>query len=106
MDIHPFPGSSSITKNAICFFEFDADYPMARHTSYDYTSNTKNILFVVRAVYTVGNYDCMLPSVHSRVVRPVLILFVRYVQSRVLPGWKYQDLRPGIRIYTGSILCA
>ncbi|KAK3715566.1 hypothetical protein LTR37_007054 [Vermiconidia calcicola] len=46
-------------KNGICFFEFNADYPMARHSGYGYTTNTKNIYFVVRAVYTVGNYDYM-----------------------------------------------
>jgi primary-amine oxidase len=44
--------------NSICFFEFDADYPMARHSSGNYVANSKNIYFVVRSVSTVGNYDC------------------------------------------------
>jgi primary-amine oxidase len=52
-------GKVYTTKNSVCFFEFDSDYPMARHSGYDYISNTKNIKFVVRAVYTVGNYDYM-----------------------------------------------
>ena len=45
-------------KNSVCFFEFDADFPMARHSS-EYVTVRKNIYFVVRSVYTVGNYDCM-----------------------------------------------
>lgn len=43
--------------NAVCMFEFNADYPIQRH---GYTSNTKNILFIVRTVSTVGNYDYMM----------------------------------------------
>ena len=45
--------------NSICFFEFDADYPMQRHTTENYVANTKNIYFVARSVCTVGNYDYM-----------------------------------------------
>lgn len=44
--------------NSICLFEFDADYPMQRHTTSNYVANTKNIYFVVMSVSTVGNYDC------------------------------------------------
>ena len=44
------------TENAVCMFEFDADYPIQRH---GYSSNTKNIFFVIRTVNTVGNYDYM-----------------------------------------------
>jgi primary-amine oxidase len=40
--------------NAVCLFEFDADYSIQRHS---YQSNTKNIYFVVRTITTVGNYD-------------------------------------------------
>lgn len=45
--------------NSICLFEFDADYPMARHSSSDYVTATKNVHFTVRSVSTVGNYDYM-----------------------------------------------
>lgn len=45
--------------NSVCFFEFDADYPMQRHSQSDYVANTKNIYFTVRSVSTVGNYDYM-----------------------------------------------
>ncbi|KAK5162859.1 uncharacterized protein LTR77_011116 [Saxophila tyrrhenica] len=41
-------------KNAICLFEYDADYSIQRHAT---ESNTKNIYFVVRTITTVGNYD-------------------------------------------------
>lgn len=45
--------------NSICLFEYDADYPIQRHTTADYVSVTKNIYLVVRAISTVGNYDYM-----------------------------------------------
>ncbi|KAJ5663299.1 hypothetical protein N7507_004030 [Penicillium longicatenatum] len=45
--------------NSICLFEYDADYPMQRHSSSNYVSVTKNIYFTVRSVSTVGNYDYM-----------------------------------------------
>ncbi|KAK5165228.1 uncharacterized protein LTR77_009326 [Saxophila tyrrhenica] len=45
--------------NSICFFEFDADYPMQRHSTGTYVANTKNVYFTVRSVSTVGNYDYM-----------------------------------------------
>ena len=41
---------------SLCIFEFDADYPIQRHS---YTSNTKNIYLVVRTISTIGNYDYM-----------------------------------------------
>ncbi|KAI8241344.1 hypothetical protein K4K57_000053 [Colletotrichum sp. SAR 10_99] len=45
--------------NSICLFEYDADYPMARHSSQEYVTATKNVYFTVRSVSTVGNYDYM-----------------------------------------------
>ncbi|KAK4494552.1 hypothetical protein PRZ48_013908 [Zasmidium cellare] len=45
--------------NSICFFEYDAEYPMQRHSTGDYVANTKNVFFTVRSVSTVGNYDYM-----------------------------------------------
>lgn len=48
--IHTHPSS-------ICMFEFDTGYPIQRHTTFSYVSVTKNIVFVVRSVSTVGNYD-------------------------------------------------
>lgn len=45
--------------NSLCLFEFDADYPMSRHSTSNYVSATKNIYFTVRSVSTVGNYDYM-----------------------------------------------
>ncbi|KAK4540507.1 hypothetical protein LTR36_009145 [Oleoguttula mirabilis] len=45
--------------NSVCFFEFDADYPMQRHSQSTYVANTKNVYFTVRSVSTVGNYDYM-----------------------------------------------
>lgn len=43
--------------SSICLFEFDSGYPIQRHTSPAYVSITRNIVFVVRSVATVGNYD-------------------------------------------------
>ncbi|KAF2729263.1 amine oxidase catalytic domain-containing protein [Polyplosphaeria fusca] len=53
-------GTSAVTiPDAICLFEFDAGYPIRRHTSmaYGYASVTRNIAFIARTVSTVGNYD-------------------------------------------------
>ena len=49
---HPHPSS-------ICLFEFDTGYPIQRHTAPTYVSVSKNIVFVVRSIATVGNYDYM-----------------------------------------------
>ena len=43
--------------NSICLFEIDPGYPIQRHTGASYVSVTKNIIFTVRSVSTVGNYD-------------------------------------------------
>lgn len=43
--------------NSICLFEYDADYPIQRHSTSEYVSVTKNTYFAVRSVSTVGNYD-------------------------------------------------
>ena len=48
--IHTHPRS-------ICMFEFDTGYPIQRHTTFSYVSVTKNIVFVVRSMSTIGNYD-------------------------------------------------
>lgn len=45
--------------NSICLFEYDADFPIQRHSSSQYVSVTKNTYFTVRSVSTVGNYDYM-----------------------------------------------
>ena len=45
--------------NALCLFENDPQYPIARHISEDYTTVTKNVNLVLRSVATVGNYDYM-----------------------------------------------
>lgn len=45
--------------SSVCLFEFDADYPIQRHSTSNYVSTTKNIYFTVRSVSTIGNYDYM-----------------------------------------------
>lgn len=45
--------------NSICLFEYDADYPIQRHSTSKYVAVTKNTYFSVRSVSTVGNYDYM-----------------------------------------------
>jgi primary-amine oxidase len=45
--------------NSICLFEYDADYPMSRHSTSNYVAATKNVYFTVRSVSTIGNYDYM-----------------------------------------------
>lgn len=45
--------------NAICLFEHDANFPIRRHfaIAQQYTSVAKNIVFTLRWISTVGNYD-------------------------------------------------
>ena len=43
--------------NSICMFEYDPGFPIQRHLTANYVSATKNIMFTVRSVATVGNYD-------------------------------------------------
>lgn len=45
--------------NSICLFEFNADFPIQRHSTANYVSVTKNVAFTIRSVSTVGNYDYM-----------------------------------------------
>lgn len=42
---------------SICIFEQDAGFPITRHTAGNYVSTTKNIIFIVRWIATIGNYD-------------------------------------------------
>src|SRR5437868_1829297 len=42
--------------NGFCLFEFDQHYPIQRHTG-GHVSVTKNIMFILRSVSTIGNYD-------------------------------------------------
>ncbi|PVI02589.1 amine oxidase catalytic domain-containing protein [Periconia macrospinosa] len=50
---------SNTVPNAICLFEADANYPLRRHfaPTQQYTSVAKNVMFTVRWISTVGNYD-------------------------------------------------
>lgn len=43
--------------NGLCLFEADAGYAIQRHSSQNYVSATKNTMFTLRSVSTVGNYD-------------------------------------------------
>lgn len=45
--------------NSICMFEHDPAYPIQRHSTGNYVSVTKNIVFTIRNICTVGNYDYM-----------------------------------------------
>ncbi|KAF2022351.1 amine oxidase catalytic domain-containing protein [Aaosphaeria arxii CBS 175.79] len=55
-------GTASRTQaDAICIFEYDAGYPIRRHFfPPTYTSVAKNIVFTIRTVATVGNYDFLI----------------------------------------------
>ncbi|KAI9375379.1 copper amine oxidase [Aspergillus egyptiacus] len=45
--------------DSLCMFEFDADYPLARHSTSDYVAVSKNVYFTLRTINTIGNYDYM-----------------------------------------------
>ena len=40
-------------------FEHDPAYPLQRHSTGDYVSVTKNVVFTIRTINTIGNYDYM-----------------------------------------------
>jgi primary-amine oxidase len=49
--------------DAICIFEYDTGYPIRRHSfspAGPHTSVAKNIVFTMRTIATVGNYDYMI----------------------------------------------
>lgn len=52
-----YTSPTAVIENAVCLFEFDADYPMQRH---GYLANTKNVYFAMRTVNTIGNYDYLM----------------------------------------------
>ncbi|WEW60662.1 DUF1965 and Cu_amine_oxid domain-containing protein [Emydomyces testavorans] len=43
--------------NSICLFEMDSGFPLQRYASSNAVSITKNILFTLRSISAVGNYD-------------------------------------------------
>lgn len=43
--------------NSICLFEFEKDTPIQRHATAKYVSATKNVVFILRTVCSIGNYD-------------------------------------------------
>ncbi|KAL8639331.1 MAG: hypothetical protein Q9228_003623 [Teloschistes exilis] len=49
--------TTHVHPSSICMFEYDPGYPIQRHTGASYVSVTKNIVFTVRSISTVGNYD-------------------------------------------------
>jgi primary-amine oxidase len=55
-------GNTTLTHaDSICIFEYDAGFPIRRHTVYPaYTSVAKNIVFTIRTVATVANYDFLI----------------------------------------------
>jgi primary-amine oxidase len=57
-------GNSTRTQgDAICVFEFDAGYPIRRHSfspAAPHTSVAKNIMFTIRTISTIGNYDFLI----------------------------------------------
>ncbi|GAM43125.1 hypothetical protein TCE0_047r17683 [Talaromyces pinophilus] len=55
-----FEETSATYLQNICMFEFDADFPIQRHTNTMFASSTKNIYFTVRSISTVGNYDYLI----------------------------------------------
>ncbi|KAM0198542.1 hypothetical protein ACHAPI_004069 [Fusarium lateritium] len=49
--------TTHIHPNSLCLFEHDTEYPIQRHLTGTHVSATKNIVFNIRSVSTVGNYD-------------------------------------------------
>ncbi|GAA5855142.1 hypothetical protein JCM9279_001967 [Rhodotorula babjevae] len=48
---------STTHRRSVCLFEHDAGYPIQRHTNGQYASATRNTVFTLKSVSTVGNYD-------------------------------------------------
>lgn len=52
--------STLVHQDAICMFEYDAGFPIRRHTYAESASVAKNIIFTIRTIATVGNYDFLI----------------------------------------------
>ncbi|EAU83093.2 copper amine oxidase [Coprinopsis cinerea okayama7 len=50
-------GNTTTNFDSICLFESDAGFPIQRHTTGKMATVTKNIVFNLRFVSTIGNYD-------------------------------------------------
>jgi primary-amine oxidase len=49
--------------DAICIFEYDAGYPVRRHSfspAAPHTAVARNIMFTIRTISTIGNYDFLI----------------------------------------------
>jgi primary-amine oxidase len=60
-------GNTTTNKESVCIFEQDAGFPLSRHTTGTYAGVTKNIVFIVRFVATIGNCKFS-PACRLRVV--------------------------------------
>lgn len=49
--------TTHVHPNSLCLFEYDTGYPIQRHLTSNHASASKNIVFTIRSVSTVGNYD-------------------------------------------------
>ncbi|EEU33975.1 uncharacterized protein NECHADRAFT_94780 [Fusarium vanettenii 77-13-4] len=49
--------TTHVHPNSLCLFEYDTGYPIQRHLTSTHVSASKNIVFTIRSVSTVGNYD-------------------------------------------------
>jgi primary-amine oxidase len=55
--------STKAQADSICIFEYDAGWPIRRHSfspAAPHTSIAKNIVFTVRTISTIGNYDFLI----------------------------------------------
>jgi len=50
--------------NGLCLFEADGGSALQRHSSDKYVTATKNTVFTLRSVSTVGNYDYTVSNKH------------------------------------------
>ncbi|KAL1876689.1 hypothetical protein Plec18167_005097 [Paecilomyces lecythidis] len=83
--------------NSLCLFEIDAGYPIQRHSTSQYVSVTKNTIFTLRSVSTVGNYDYMFDySFHIDGSIQISVRASGYIQSAYFAkngdyGYKIHD---------------
>ncbi|KAK7427647.1 hypothetical protein QQZ08_005922 [Neonectria magnoliae] len=79
--------TTHVHPNSLCLFEYDAGYPIQRHLTGTHVSATKNIVFTVRAVSTVGNYDYLFEySFHYDGTIAVTVRASGYIQGAFWSG--------------------
>ncbi|KAL6364234.1 hypothetical protein LRP88_02151 [Fusarium phalaenopsidis] len=91
--------TTHVHPNSLCLFEYDTGFPIQRHLTSTHVSASKNIVFTIRSVSTVGNYDYLFEySFHYDGSIAVTVRASGYIQGAFclcqLPNYPWSDGQP------------